>query len=452
MDRFTRWYVSGDKGLMETHLEQVVIENLLRTVWDDHLRTEEERKRREEDEKSWAEARKYREYSLSIKYFYKWRDGSRRRRTIKRIQAERDKARQWRLPENVAKREAAARSARESARDKAVEEAKDLIQRKARENAERTYRLNQSTQSNRQSQASEHSQSRQQSREQSIEDALLASGVLDGVHDPQGAARYAAREVKTDSAEDMLPGQQSLLRSQNHRRMRQGLPPLKQMPETKTYKAGSKSAMLRALSSGSGRDSLSMSTGSFRNSTFSSGYRSSLGFNSSRISKTRPKVTDPYWQLKARGLVRMPNGEFLPESLALPMLQEGKRFPGLGDYGLPKEQSISPAQSSPVGDTSSTGYSPSRDLQRRQLTNSPSIGHVFSRRKRIRVDEDEDADADADEGLALAHGREVSGDRKRAKNGSEHDVASGPDDMDFLASIDDLLKQVQDVNRASSQV
>lgn len=445
MDRFTRWYVCGDRGLMETHLEQCMVENLLRGVWDEYLRTEEERKQREEDERSWAEARQYRESSLSIKYFYKWRDGSRRRRAIKRIRAERDKARQWRLPENVAKREAAARAAKE----KVVEEAKDLIQKKARENAEQIHKLNQSTQSNRQSQSSRQSlsHSRRQSREQSIENALLASGVLDGVRDPQEAARYAAREAKTDSDEGMPLGEQVLLRVKNQRRRKQGLQPLKQIPEPKTYKEGSKSAMLKALSSGAGRDSLSMSTGSFRNSTFSSSYRSSLGFNSSRISKLRSKVTDPYWRLKANGLVQMPNGEYLHESLALPMLQEGKRFPGLGDYGLPKEQSDPPTQSSPLGDASLARYSPSNELQRSRVSNSPSLGNMFSRRKRIRIDEDEDVE----DSLALVHGREASGDRKRARNGSEHDANSNPNEPDLLASIDSLLQQVQDVNRASSQ-
>ena len=212
MDNFTRWIVCGDKGLMETHLEPLLVENLLKDIWDEYHQAEEERRRREEEEKSWAEARNYRAYSLSVKYFYKWRDGSRKRRRVKRIQAEREKARQWRLPENVAKREAAAKAAQ----DRVVEEATNLLHRRSRRSAEDSQRLRQSTQS----------QPRRQSREHSIENALLASGVLDGVHDPRQAARYAARDAKTDSDHDMLPGEQMLLRAKKQRRMKQGLQPL----------------------------------------------------------------------------------------------------------------------------------------------------------------------------------------------------------------------------------
>ena len=445
MDNFTRWYVFGDKGLMETQLEPTIVETLLRGVWDEYHRAEEEQQRREEDEKSWAEARKYREYSLSVKYFYKWRDGSRRRRTVKRIQAEREKARQWRLPENVAKREAAAKAAQ----DRTVQEATNLMRRRSQRDAEESYRLSQSTQS----------QPRRQSRERSIEHALLASGVLDGVHDPREAARYAARAAKTDSDDGMLPGEQMLLRAKNQRRKKQGLEPLKQLPKPKTYKEGSKSAMLKALAGGSGRDSLSMSTSSFRNSTFSSSYRSSLGFNSSRVSKAKSKVTDPYWRLKASGLVQMPNGEYLHESLAIPMLQEGKRFPGLGDYGISREQSASPSQSmlsSPGGGTPKLlGYSPTNSLRRSRLSNSPAPSDVVRGRKRIRADEceGEEAEGDADDDdLASLYRSTVAGDRKRAKSGSGHDMVSNAntDDTDLLASIDSLLLQVQDVNRASS--
>ncbi|RYP28107.1 hypothetical protein DL767_007364 [Monosporascus sp. MG133] len=442
MEGLTRWYVSGDRGLMETQLERSVLEILLRRVWEEYHRAEEERKRKEEDENSWAEARKYREYSLSVKYFYIWRDGFRRRRTVKRIQAEREKARQWRLPENVAKREAAARAARE----KVVEEAKDLMQKRTRGNIEETRRLNSSTSTRRQS-LNLSTQSRRQSREQTIENALLASGVLDGVRNPQEAARNAAREDKHDSDERMLPGEQMLLRAKNQRRKKQGLQPLKQLPEPRIYKEGTKSAMLKALANGSSRDSLSMSTGSFRNSTFSSSYRSSLGFNNSRVSKARSKVTDPYWRLKASGLVQMPNGEYLPESLALPMLQEGKRFPGLGDYGLPREPSASPSHSPPPEGSSLLGYATPNGARRSRVNSSSSVNNLAQKRKRIYVDEGEEEGND----LAATYRGETSGDRKRTKSGGEHDVISISDDTDLLSSIDNLLRQVEDINRTSSQ-
>lgn len=41
-----------------------------------------------------------------------------------------------------------------------------------------------------------------------------------------------------------------------------------------------------------------------------------------------------HFRLRAMGMVHMPNGQYLHESIAKPMI-EGKRFPGFGDYGLP---------------------------------------------------------------------------------------------------------------------
>jgi hypothetical protein len=40
-----------------------------------------------------------------------------------------------------------------------------------------------------------------------------------------------------------------------------------------------------------------------------------------------------HWELRRRGLVNMPDGQWLPERIAHQM-QEGKRFPGYGDCGL----------------------------------------------------------------------------------------------------------------------
>ncbi|KAL7625348.1 actin cytoskeleton and mitosis protein [Parahypoxylon ruwenzoriense] len=422
MGDFTRWFVCGDRGLMESQLQQYAVEHILKTAWDEFQASEKERIRKEEDQKSWAEARKYREYSLKVTYFYRWLDGFRRRRVVKRIKMEKEKARQWRLPENVAKRELEAKAAQEEL----VKAAKDLLLQRSRNNADEAVKMRASVRSSR------------ASREQSVEEALLATGVFDGVRDEKAAARLAAKEDDLESELEMTPAKKMLLRSENQRRRTRGLHPLKQFPGPGAYKEGSKTAMLKTLCSGAGRDSMSMSTGSLRNSTFSSSYRSSLGYNGNRVSKSQSRVTDPYWRLKANGLVRMPNGSYLHESLALPMLQEGKRFPGFGDYGLPPVKPATPIQSPLLpGD-----YSPiiqADEPPHGQISNSPSISDSESQnRKRPAPDED-----------LATNGHGALAKRKRARS-RESDFDSSKREQGLFADIASLLKRVDNLRQSTS--
>ncbi|CAJ2507210.1 Uu.00g083960.m01.CDS01 [Anthostomella pinea] len=430
MANFTKWYVCGDKGLLEEQLQPFAVEQVLKKIWDDFQVSEEERRRKEEDDKSWAEARRFRTYSLGVTYFYRWRDTCRSRRVVKRIQMEKEKARQWRLPENVAEREAERERAAKAKKEKTIEGAKELMRRRTKGNVEETARLRSSTRSG------------GESRDRSVEEALLASGVLKGVRNERAAARHAARDDNIDSENDVPTSEKIRLHSENQRRRKRGLPPLKRFPEPKTYKEGSKTAKLKAISNGTGRDSMSVSTGSLRDSTFSSSYRSSLGFNNGRVAKSRSKVTDPYWRMKANGLVQMPNGEYLHESLALPMLQEGKRFPGLGDYGLPPEASATSSQS-PRGSPDIIPYTtPSAvdGARRSRVSRSPSIFEgAAQKRKRGRA-EDEDLAVFQSEGPTT---------RKRARSGDAN-MESKTGDDDFLASIAELMKQVDGATKTTS--
>ncbi|KAI0459992.1 hypothetical protein F5B21DRAFT_454897 [Xylaria acuta] len=424
MGDFTRWFVLADKGLMKNKLEALAVEHILRSTWADFKTAEEERIRQEEDEKSWAEALKFRHYSLKVTFFYRWRDLTRKRRIIKRIQLEKEKARRWNSPQSTTEREIAEGAKRE----KAIQEAKELVGRRTREHAQETTRMRESTQS-----------------QQSLEEALLATGVFNGVRDERAAARHAARDDDADPESEMLPAEKLRLRSENQRRRTRGLPPLKRFPGAKAHKDGSKTAMLRAISSGTGRDSLSMSTSSLRNSTFSSSYRSSLGFNQSRVSKSRANISDPYWRMKANGLVQMPNGEYLHETLALPMLREGKRFPGLGDFGLPPEESFTPSQSPPAGPDPAPNFvspTPPGFTGNNQTSGSPpDFDGVTLKRKRDLAAEDKDL---------TAYRNEAPASRKRAKSSDRASAAAPSADQDFLDSIANLLNQVTTVAKTSS--
>ncbi|KAI1745981.1 SAC3/GANP/Nin1/mts3/eIF-3 p25 family-domain-containing protein [Xylaria scruposa] len=424
MADFTRWFVLADKGLMKDELEALAVEHVLRSTWEEFKTAEKEKARQEEDRKSWAEALKFRHYSLKVTFFYRWRDITRKRRIVKRIRLEKEKARKWNSPQSTTEREIAEGAERE----KAIREAKELVERRTRENTQEMTRMRESTRSR-----------------QSLEDALLATGVFSGLQDERAAARRAARDDDVDPESGMLPSEELRLRSENQRRRRRGLPPLKRFPEARVPKNGSKTALLRAIASGTGRDSLSMSTSSLRNSTFSSSYRSSLGFNHSRVSKSRPTVSDPYWRMKANGLVQMPNGEYLHETLALPMLREGKRFPGLGDYGLPPEESFTPSQSPPTGlDSMPDSVSPTLAKFRgsKQTSGSPSeFGEVKHKRKRDDQAEDEDL---------TAYRNEAPASRKRAKSSDRVRAATPSTDQDFLDSIANLLSQVTAAAKSSS--
>jgi hypothetical protein len=413
---FTRWFICGDRGLMEDHLQSWVVKHLLEDLWENFREAEEERKRKEEDEKSWAEARKFRTYSLRVTYFYRWLDIFRKRRVVKRIQMEKEKARQWNMPENVAKRDAA----KKAARDKEEREVVSLLRKNAKEKGREESKLRESV----------------RSQEQSVEDALLATGIFTGGREERAAARHAAMDDDDESETSMLPSEM-LYRQESRRRRKHGLAPLNRLMEPPKYKEGSKTAKLRALSTG--QDTLSMSTGSLRNSTLSSSYRSSLGFNGSRVAKAKKsQVSDPYWRMKAHGLVQMPNGEYLHESLALPMLREGKRFAGFGDFGLAAAASATSSQSPPNQDSlfDDNPPLPLEISKRSRVSSSPSIiSNSAAKRKRgpFQVD-----DAGEDEDLAAYRSETSASNRKRARSGDS--IGS---EKDFLSRMESLLQDVE---------
>lgn len=423
MECFTRWFVLGDHGLMQDQLEPFIVEKLIAKVWDDFQGMEEARKRKEEDEESWAEARKFREYSLKVRYFYRWLDIFRKRRVVKRIQQEKEKARQWKLAEKVAKRAAQNQAARESDIDEMAELVRSRSKKeRAEADAEAQHQLRRSARAS-----------------QSLEDMILASGVLSGVRDERASARHAARGDSPDLTPDGLHSEAARMRTDNQRRRKHGLQPRKRLPEPKGYKDGSKTAVLRALASGSGRGSLSASNSSVRHSAFSSGRWSSLGPHNGRVSKAKTsRVFDPYWRMKASGLVLMPSGEYLPESLALPMLREGKRLPGLGNYGLSDADTAAPSPSPPA-DGELSQISPSvlfnGGADRSRASTSPSQSRGSRGQKRSRASEEAEAEADL-----AAYGGEVSDGRKRARGGDDGSLSS---EKDFLSRMENMMQALE---------
>ncbi|KAI0881070.1 SAC3/GANP/Nin1/mts3/eIF-3 p25 family-domain-containing protein [Annulohypoxylon maeteangense] len=443
MGDFTNWFVCGDRGLMESQLEELAVEYILKDTWIAFQTFEEERIRKEEEESLLAEALEFRVKSLQVKFFYRWKDGFRKRQRIKRMKMEMEKGRQWRLPENVAKRERIEKEKQE----RAVQEAKDSMLKRSRHNVKETAKLRHSAGPTMGSgvqgleddlNGSQLETSSLQSRVEYIEDQLLATGVFEGVRDERAAARYAAMACDPEAEKEKRLETKIRLRAENHDRLNRGLRPLKALPEPKVHKEGSKTAMLRAQCRLAERgNSLYKSTGSFRSSPFSSSYRSSLGYNNSRVSKSRSRVTDPYWRLKANGLVRMPNGEYLHESIALPILQGDSRVSRLGSYGVRPVEPETPAHSPPP---LPDGFF-SSPIQADGLIQSKDTPSSGGSQKRKRT-------ADEEELASIDFGTPTGTKRVRSE---ERDSPSVTDAKNHLADIESLMKRVTSLKRSTSK-
>ena len=392
---------------MKEHLEEWVVAETIGEVWEKWQVEEDERIRKEEDERSWAEARAFRTYSLSVTYFYRWLKIFRKRRVKKRIQMEREKARAWNSPQSVAARKAE----EEAAKQKRHEESLKLVrERKALNKSRREKEFRESI----------------QSQEEDVEKALLASGVFKGMRDEQAAAREAAAD--DDEPLTMLPSEM-LRRTENRRREKHGLRPISRNSTTSSNaKLGSKTAKLLALANG--RDTLSNPASSVRNSTYSSSFRSSVGFNTSRVEKTKKsRVKDPYWQYKVHGLVLMPDGKYAYQPEALEKFRKTT---------MRESEPSDSLASTPIEDTPRHSlFAVANDLDGTHNSSpSPAISRVSSmKRKRpatVLPDETEE-----DEDLTAYRSEASAPSRKRAKSDDDSDA-------DFLAQMSGLLQEVED--------
>lgn len=370
IEALTKWYVLGDSGMMEDFRESFVA-HLVGEVFQKYQEEELERLRREEDEKSWEEARKWRTYNLGLKFFYRWRDIARDRALSRRAREGREAMKLYRESQ-LAK----AREERETTERNRRKE--DALRASRRESATtgflEDFRMRSSQRKS--SMASlEDTRGRASRRDSSlnrVEAELMATGVYNGVrHDRRGSSAAIQDDASdTDSVAEALLGPR----------------PATMGNPSQTSAEGKRSNMLRNW-----RDSLSRSAtrvkegalavfsasardvvrrGSFdmdddqrsevsvplsRTSSLSRSLRSKARVtNFSGVAKKRaaspagsldqrfkiPRssgLKTSHFRLRAMGMVHMPNGQYLHESIAKPMM-EGKRFHGIGDYGLPTQE------------------------------------------------------------------------------------------------------------------
>ncbi|KAK3326452.1 SAC3/GANP/Nin1/mts3/eIF-3 p25 family-domain-containing protein [Apodospora peruviana] len=370
MGDFTKWFVQGDGGLLE-EFTRATVQDLVSEVFTNWEASEAERIRKEEDDRSWEEARKFQNYNLRVKYFYRWQENARalaRKRILRagkekmRLHREHERAEAKRKREKMAK---AAAAERKAARRRLEEDGRRLSQMAMSE------------------------------RRPSMEEQLpLASGIFSGLRDERGAARRVVRDVANagpwgssyaESELELEPPRRSLMAPRQ---------PAQSPDSTTTDKLeGGKTRTLREKFGLEPRRSLSASS-SINGS--SSRFRQSLPASTTRTTNFSRKRSadessdgeqDPkrksvnqtsgfksrHWDLRARGFVPMPNGDWLPEAIAKPM-KKGKSISGYTSFAASHQQS-------PSGGSIFSSPSPPAATSRKE--GSP-------KRKRNAADDDDD--------------------------------------------------------------
>lgn len=259
---FTNWFVNGDKGLMK-EFEVFMVESIVRGVYDKFQKDEEERIQREKEERDSAEAKRFRVYNLSLKYFYRWKKNAREKRLRHLRRSGREQFRAFREAQRAAQ----------------LREEQETAQRVAKQKAELAA-LNRPDELASILKKSQHNKRK-------AEEALLASGVLSGVTNERRAVSAIFRNDYRPSPTPSINGSQGL-------RSRSG--------SIVSTEGGSKTRALR-------EKLLGEKPGRFRHSL------PSISGDSSPPEKSRISKVSERWRLKAMGIVQMPDGTALPESM-----------------------------------------------------------------------------------------------------------------------------------------
>ena len=336
MGDVTKWYVKGDGGLMQDFTEEV-LRNMLWNVWNRFEREETKRKQREEDEESWRVAREHQTYRLRVKYFYRWRNTARSLATKRILREGKAKMRQYREQQKATQRQ------QQEEKEKAEQEARRAAKRQLAEDSHRFSLLASSTR---------RRGSVAFSADHNPEEQLLASGIFTHLRDdPRSVARRVVREAVAHA----INGSTEASRSFRYPESELELEPARTSPDASSVggrREGWKTRSLREKFGIEPRRSLSASGsvvngGSFASS--SSRFRQSLPNNHAANNKTtnfsassrkrsaddesddglssrrlpgytsNPSTTlakSRHWDLRARGFVPTPDGNWLPEALA----------------------------------------------------------------------------------------------------------------------------------------
>lgn len=349
MGDFAKWVVLGDHGLME-EFQEALVTHLVRAAFVQHQQEEEERKQKEEEKRSWAKARKFRIYSLRVRFFYRWRDIA-RKLALKRVgRHNRAAMKQYREAKLAEAKAAKAKAEKdEQSRTKRLTGPSSWLDELEKDRAlKRARRESMSLDT-----------SRRASITSSNADALLATGIFSGMENQQELAANCVRD--DDSLYDALvgvtihpnPSQQSMgppARPKDPLRSVRNAAVAKPAPKPKLSK---KAQYLQDLMSGKHREDDLIS---FRSSNSSRMARSvptgGKVTNFSRYQSSSPRssaeperprngpgsgIKSSYWLLRSRGLFATPTGHVLSDKAPRPATRNnyegGSQYSGDSDAG-----------------------------------------------------------------------------------------------------------------------
>ncbi|KAK4163606.1 SAC3/GANP/Nin1/mts3/eIF-3 p25 family-domain-containing protein [Cladorrhinum sp. PSN259] len=346
----TRWFVLGDNGLMEQFTENTV-HNLLWNVYEGYQKHEEYKKFKAADDESWRIAREHMAYRLSVKYFYRWRESARKLAQKRILREGKQKMREYREQQLVQKR------MEEEARVKAEQDARRTARRKAE--ADRLQLSLIAKAAGQQRRRNSIAFSADGINGGSTEEQLLKSGIFAGLRDERGLARKAVKneDVSMGNADSWAAVSKMSYRYPESELELEPAPGTRgravDSPDNASSvgrREGWKTRSLRekfgiesfssrrsvsASGSVNGRASLPLNRSTNFSAVTPSGKRSIAGSSDGEPDAKRKssssiiggRAASPggvsvsvinksrHWDLRARGFVPMPDGNWLPESM-----------------------------------------------------------------------------------------------------------------------------------------
>ncbi|KAK3685418.1 SAC3/GANP/Nin1/mts3/eIF-3 p25 family-domain-containing protein [Podospora appendiculata] len=387
MGDFTNWFVKGDGGLMEQFTD-IALQSLLLKVYTKWEKEEAERKRKEEDDLSWKEARAHQNYNLRVKFFYRWQKIAQKLHMKRVLREGKEKMRVYREQER-----ASLKKKQEDA-EKARRDAKRIAKRQLEEDGRQLSMM----------------ASARRRRQSSAERQLLASGIFAGLRDERATAHRVVVDVENggawgaasrsfrypESELELEPARASVL-AHNPTHSRESSIDKKDGWKTRSLRAKFGLDARRSISAGSSVNSLSR----FRQSlpVAAAAVSRTTNFSQSQIRKrsadeSSDEERDPkrkslgktngfksrHWELRARGFVPMPDGNWLPEAIAN-SVKDGGQSNGSGSYGLSpvlpdamSDGEVDGLSSNADGDDH-RGASPSSLQLRLARLRMPKLGH-----------------------------------------------------------------------------
>ncbi|KAM3461363.1 hypothetical protein NHJ6243_005021 [Beauveria neobassiana] len=342
---FTRWFVEGDDGLL-TDFQQHFLDGLLAPIFLDWQKKEAERRRREEELRNNAIADDFRQRSLSVKYFYRWKTQAREKRLKFLRRSGRDQLREFYRAQQKASRMPVATTKRKL----------------------------------------EIAPVSQPNHEQALMEGLRRSQTKKR-HIPPTAPSSTVDVIKSRNSAAAIGRHFNLPMSQS------GTSSPSRSRSSSVSKGGSKTRALREELLGTG-------TGRFRRSL-----PSIASSEESRSENTRSSKVSERWRLKAMGIVQLPDGTAVPESL-----MHDRRF---NTYGR-LSQRASSITSVPSRRPSVNGLSapPPFSSTRRGAT-PPAVFEDTASNKRKRASEDSTGSVEPDDDGPVSNGhKRVMSDAK----------------------------------------